>query len=291
MGFYNKISFRMFSQFSERMSYYFGDVRLTLKKARIRLSLQEYISISIMTCFIVFITSFPVLSFLFGFLFQTFLFSFISSFTVTIIITIGIFLFFMNYPKLVINEKAKSIDNALPFATLYLSTIASSKLPVHRIFEIFSKFGKYGELTDEIKSIQNDMDVFGLDVNTALERAVERSPSKLFKELIWGMLSTIRSGGDVSIYLKESAVNMVNEYRRKLYEFSHQLTIYIEVYLTTIVLGSIFFTILTSIMSGISGGVDTSGMIVMQFILIFVFIPLVSTLFILMIKATTPGGE
>lgn len=291
MGFYNKISFRMFSQFSERVSYYFGDVRLALKRARIKLSLQEYISISIMTCFIIFITSFPVLSLLFGFVFQTFLFSFISSFTVTIVITIGIFLLFMNYPKLVIKEKAKSIDNALPFATLYLSTIASSKLPVHKIFEIFSKFGKYGGLAEEIKSIQNDMDVFGLDVNSALERAVERSPSKLFKEMIWGMLSTIQSGGDVSIYLKETAVNMVNEYRRKLYEFSHQLTIYIEVYLTTIVLGAIFFTILTSIMSGISGGVDTTGMIVMQFILIFVFIPLVSTLFILMIKSITPGGE
>ena len=135
------------------------------------------------------------------------------------------------------------------------------------------------------------MDVFGLDVNTALERAVERSPSKLFKELIWGMLSTIRSGGDVSIYLKESAVNMVNEYRRKLYEFSHQLTIYIEVYLTSIVLGAIFFTILTSIMSGIAAGVDAASMIVMQFILIFGFIPLVSTLFIFMIKSVTPGGE
>lgn len=291
MGFYNKISFRMFSQFSERVSYYFGDVKLSLKKARIKLSLQEYISISIMTCFIVFITSFPVLSFLFGFVFQTFLFSFITSFTITVLVTIGIFLLFMNYPRLVINEKAKSIDNALPFATLYLSTIASSKLPVHKIFEIFSKFGKYGELTDEIKSIQNDMDIFGLDVNTALERAVERSPSKLFKELVWGMLSTIRSGGDVSIYLKESAVNMVNEYRRKLYEFSHQLTIYIEVYLTSIVLGAIFFTILTSIMSGIATGVDAAGMIVMQFVLIFGFIPLVSTLFIFMIKSVTPGGE
>ena len=162
---------------------------------------------------------------------------------------------------------------------------------MHKIFDIFSKFGKYGELTDEIKSIQNDIDVFGLDVNTALERAVERSPSKMFKEMIWGMLSTMRSGGDLSIYLKETAVNMVNEYKRKLYEFSHQLTIYIEVYLTTIVLGAIFFTILTSIMSGIVETGSATDIVVLQFFLIFIFMPLVSILFILMIKSITPGAE
>lgn len=290
MGFYNKISFRVFSQVSELISYYFSDVKLNLKKARIKLSLQEYISIAVMTGFIIFIVSFPILSFLFAFVFKTFLFSFVSSFTVAIILTIGVFLLFMNYPKLIIREKSKHIDNALPFAALYLSTIASSKLPVHKIFEIFSKFSEYGELTDEITSIKNDMDVFGLDVITALERSVERSPSKMFKEMVWGMLSTIRSGGDLGIYLKETAVNMVNEYRRKLYEFSHQLTIYIEVYLTTIVLGAIFFTILTSIMSGIVQA-GTSNIIVVQFLLIFVFMPLISTLFILLIKSITPGGE
>jgi len=197
----------------------------------------------------------------------------------------------MNYPKLIIREKAKHIDNVLPFAALYLSTIASSKLPVHKLFEIFSKFSEYGELTDEIRSIQNDIDIFGLDVNTALERAVERSPSKQFKEMLWGMLSTIRSGGDTSVYLKETAINLMNEYRRKLYEFSHQLTIYIEVYLTTIVLGAIFFTILTSIMSGIAAGAASSNIIALQFIVIFIFMPLVSILFILMVKSITPGRE
>jgi flagellar protein FlaJ len=291
MGFYTKISFRMFSQFSEKVSYYFSDLKLNLKRARIKISLQEYVSIAIMTCFIIFLITFPILSFFFGFVFQTFLFSFMSSFSISLVLTIGCFLFFVNYPKFIIKEKAKHIDNALPFAALYLSTIASSKLPIHKIFEIFSKFSKYGELTEEVRFIQNDIDVFGLDVNTALEKAVERSPSKMFKEMVWGMLSTIRSGGDLGIYLKETAVNMVGEYRRKLYEFAHQLTIYIEVYLTAIVLGTIFFTILTSIMSGISESTNAADIVVLQFILIFAFMPMVSAIFILMIKSITPGGE
>ncbi|MFH1623113.1 MAG: type II secretion system F family protein [Candidatus Aenigmatarchaeota archaeon] len=291
MGFYSKISFRYFSQFSESIADYFGEVKANLRRAKMGLSVQEYISIAVMSCFLVFIALFPVLSFLFGFVFKTFLFSFMSSFTVSLGLAVWSFLFIMNYPSIVIAEKTRKIDNILAFALLYLSTAASSKLPLHKAFGIFAKFSEYGELTNEVKAINNDVEVFGLDINTALERAIDRSPSKAFKETLWGLLSTMRSGGDVAAYLRETAANNMAEYRRKLYEFSHQLTIYIEIYLTTIVLGAIFFTILTSIISGISQSADTSNIIMLQFFLIFVFMPLVSALFIIMIKSITPGEE
>jgi len=291
MGFYSKLSFRFFSQFSEGISEYFGEVRANLKRAKMGLSVQEYISIAIMTSFVVFVAAFPVLSFLFGFFFQTFLFSFMSSFTVSMGLAVWFFLFIMNYPNIIIGEKSRRIDNILAFALLYLSTAASSKLPLHKAFSIFAKFSEYGDLTEEVKAINNDVEVFGLDINTALERAVDRSPSKAFKDMLWGLLSTVRSGGDVAAYLRAVAASNMAEYRRKLYEFSNQLTIYIEVYLTTIVLGAVFFTILTSIMSGISQSSDTSNIIVLQFFLIFVFMPLVSVLFIIMIKSATPGEE
>ncbi len=291
MKFYKKLSFRYFSHISEYISHYFGEVNINLKKARIMMSLQEYISIAIMSCFIIFLISFPILSFLFGLVFQTFLFSFISSFTVTLTLTVGTFILIMNYPRLVINEKAKKIDNVLPFAALYISTVASTKLPLHEVFGIFSRFSDYGELTKEIEHITKDVEVFGFDINNAIERAVSRSPSKELREMLWGMLSTLRAGGDMHSYLGETASNMMDDYRRKLYEFSHQLTIYIEVYLTTIVLGTIFFTILTSVISGMASSINSSNIIVLQFLLIFAFMPLVSILFIIMVKSITPGEE
>ena len=291
MSVYNKLSFRLFSQISGRLTHYFEDVNVNLKKARIRLSLQEYISVAIMTCFVVFLLSFPILSFLFGIIFKTFLFSFVTSFSIAIALTVGAFVLTMNYPKLIIKEKEKNINNALPFAALYLSTIASTKLPLHKVFDIFARFSDYGELSDEMKSVTNDVEVFGFDINTAIERAVNRSPSKELKEMLWGTLSTIRSGGELHLYLREVAKNSMIDYKRKLSEFSHQLTLYIEVYLTTIILGAIFFTILTSIISGMSESTDTKGIIILQFLLIFIFMPLVSMLFILMIRTITPGQE
>ena len=293
MGFYTKISFRFFSQISEQITEYFGDLKQDLKKARIKLSIQEYLSIVIMTCFIVFLSTFPALSMFFGFLFAQPALAFVSSLTVCIMLAGATMFVFLQYPKLLMGEKKKSIDDALPFGALYLSTVASSKLPLHKTFEIFTKFSEYGDLTNEIKSITNDVKYFGIDINTALERAVHRSPSKALKEMLWGMLSTIQSGGDLSNYLKEVAVNLITEYRRRLYEFSHQLTLYIEVYLTAMVLGAIFFTILSSILSGLgsSGMPGTLSVITLQFLIIFIFMPAVSVLFILLVKSITPGEE
>lgn len=289
MAFYQALAFRLFNSVSEKAVKYFSDVKFDLKKANAGYSLQEYLSIAIFTSLLAFMIQLPVLSFLFGFVFKSFLFSFVFSVTLSFGTTIFVFLFILNYPKLTIKDKEKDIDNNIPFAALYLSTVAGSKLPLHKTFEIFSKFAAEGEMKRQINEINEDVKVFGIDINTALERAVQRSPSKNLKELIYGMLSTIRSGADLPVYLKEKSTSFMAEYRRKLYEFSRALTVYIEVYLTSIVLGAIFFTILTAIISGISGA--AGNIILLQFFLVFVFLPLISVIFILLVKSVTPGGE
>jgi flagellar protein FlaJ len=140
--------------------------------------------------------------------------------------------------------------------------------------------------------INSDVEVFGLDINTALNRAVDRTSSKNFKEFLYGLLSLSSTGGDIHQYIKEKSKSLMAEYRRKLYEFSHQLMVFTEIYLTAIVLGAIFFTVLTSILSSIS--IRSSGggnAIVLQFLLIFIFLPTITAVFIILIKSATPSGD
>jgi len=289
MSGYVRIAMKFFHPMTDAMAPYFSNLKPELKRAGIKTSVQEYIAGGIFVSFLIFLIELPLLSFIFALLFSNFLFGFITSFTLSFFLTTIFFLSYVNYPKVLIRNRAKNIDDILPLASLHLSTIASSKLPLHKVFEIFSKFAAKGELAEEMGKIQSEIKLFGIDVNTALEKAIERTPSKSLKELLYGILSTNRSGGDLGIYITEKAKSFMSEYRRKLYEFSHQLTIFIEVYLTAIVLGAIFFVVLTSILSGIGGG--GSNIIFLQFFLIFVFLPMVSAVFILLIKSITPGGE
>jgi len=242
-----------------------------------------------LTCIILFVVELPVSSLIFSLIGLDFFFSLFMATTASILISSLFFVLFINYPKFIIRDKSSSVEKILPYSGIYLSTIASSNLPPHKIFEIFSKFDEYGEFTKETKRIVTDMKMFGMNVYDALDKAIERTPSKDLKDLFWAMLSTLKAGGDLPIYLSEKSKTFLDNYRRKLNEFANTLSVYLEVYLTALVLGTIFFIILTSVMSGLGGA--SGNLVYIQFFLIFFFIPLISAAFIILIKASSPGGE
>lgn len=290
MSFFTRTAMRYLDKHIQPHLELFTELKKDLRKSGLRKSLEEYLSMSIFTCIILFIIELPVFSLVFSLLGLGFFFSFFMAITTSVLICAFFFLLFINYPKFIIRDKTREIDRTLPFAGIYLSSIASSRLPPHRIFEIFSQFKEYGELNEEIKKIITDMKVFGLNIYDSLERAVERTPSKELGDLFWAILSTLKAGGDLSVYLDEVSKSFLSEYKRKLNEFAHSLAIYLEIYLTALVLGTIFFIILTSVMSGFTGLV-AENVLFLQFFLIFFFIPLMSTAFIILIKSSSPGGE
>ena len=289
MDFYKKFCMKYLSDYIENYQNYFSELKKDLRQSGMRITLLEYLSMTFMTCLIFLVLQIPLYSFLFSLTGYNFAFSMFFSILIAIPICIGIFLLFLNIPKLKIKDKRKTIDNTLPFAGIYLSTISSSKLPPHKIFEIFSKFKEHGEISAECSRIVADMQAFGLNIYESLEKAIYRTPSNEFKELLWSMYSTLKSGGDLDIYLNEKSKSFLDSYRRKLNEFSQSLSIYLEIYLTALVLGTLFFTILTSLMSGMGG--STSNLVTLQFLLIFLFIPAISASFIILIKMSSPGGE
>ncbi len=283
------IAFKMFSAYTEPLIKLFPEIKDDLVKSKLRYSPSEYLSIAIFVSFVAFLLSLPVFSFFYGLFFATFLFSFIFSITTSIVFAVLIFFFFLNYPKILVSMRSRKINQSLPFAMLYLSAIMKSRISFVEGIKIFTKFGRYEEIVEEFEDIINDIEFFGLDINTALENAIKRSPSKQLSDVLVGILSVLKSGADLGEFLEQKSRSLMDDYRRELYEFSKNLTIYIEIYLTAIVLGAIFFTILTSIIS-IIGGVITD-IVIFQFILMFVFLPAVSLAFLYLVKASTPKGE
>ena len=290
MSFFEKIAMRYLDKYIEPNLEVFSDLKKDLKKSGMRKTLEEYLATSLLMCIILFVIELPIFSLIFSLLNFGFLFSFFMAITTSVLVCSFFFLMFVNYPKFLIRDKARSIDRTLPFAGIYLSTIASSRLPPHKIFEIFSKFKEYGEVSYEAKRIVADMKVFGLNIYDSLEKAIDRTPSKELKDLFLTILSTLKAGGDLHVYLSEKSKSFLSDYRRRLDEFSQSLSIYLEIFLTALVLGTIFFIILTSVMSGFTGMV-AENIIFVQFFLIFLFVPLISVAFIILIKSSSPGGE
>lgn len=137
MGSYTKEAMKLFGQIAESTAPYFLDLKGNLKRARIKMSVQEYIGVAILTSFLVFLIELPLLSFIIAIVIQSWMLAFTSSFILSAFLTIIFFMMFINYPKVIIKERGKRLENTLPFASLYLSTLFGSRLPLHKVFSLF----------------------------------------------------------------------------------------------------------------------------------------------------------
>ncbi len=278
-----KISTKLFGKLIEPYLDQFEPLKLQLKHAQIKLTLHEYLSNIVFFSFLAFAVSLMLTAF-----FVTLATSYsIYSYTLAVIVSFGAFAltFLMGhyYPNMKASNIKNSIDKSLPFTTIYMATAASAEINPVQIFEIISL--RSGEIGNECKRIYRDIKMLGMDLSTALSKAANRTPSPRLAELLWGMMSVIERGGNLGGYLSDKARAFMDEYRRSLDNYSRQVSFYTEIYVTLIIVGSLFFIVLTSIMSPLVGG----DILALQTLLVFIFIPLISVGFIVLLRSLSPG--
>lgn len=278
------LAYRIFGSISRSLRVYFFDIKEELHKANINYTIEEYLSIAFLTCTITFVLENIFLSFIFGF-FSTPLLSTFLSFTLSLALTALLFFLFYTYPATMAQSREGKIKKALPFAVSYMSTISSAKVPPIVLFETLAKFEEYGEVTGEAKAMVRDVNVFGMTFSSALIKQAKRTPSKDFRELLWGINTVVASGGDLTTFLKQKEEELMNTYRGRIRKYAQDLSLFVEVYLTLIITGSIFFIVLSSIINSISGGLGTTAV---QSFVVFILLPLLSIGFIIIIKSISP---
>jgi archaeal flagellar protein FlaJ len=281
---YVDMSYRLLGNTVKSIKPGFLDIKDDLQRASINLTLEEYLSTAIFTTVLTFVAENVLLAFIFGFLTQP-VTAVLMSLTLSSTISGLLFFLFYTYPATAAKSRGSNIKKVLPFAVSYLATIASSKLPPINMFETLSRFKEYGNIADEAGYISRDVNVFGMTFSSALKREAKRTPSKEFGELLRGINTVIYSGGDLNIYLQQRAEEFMNDYRRKIRKYSQDLSLFVEVYLTLIITGTIFFVVLSSVMSAISGGLDT---IMIQTFVVFILLPLLSVGFVVIVKSISP---
>lgn len=294
---YNKFAYRHFGAVTEQyLMRYFGDMKTDLRKANITITSSEYMAVAFATSTLVFTAMTPLLS-----LIMTILIGQVGAVTGNPARILGmlagllggifsstmIFLFFYSYPSVVVGERKKKIDDALPFATLYLTTVAGSGTPPVAIFKALSKFSEYGEIAKESKRISEETELMGVNFIDAVENAARRTPSESFRDLLWGIHSILTVGGNLREYLHGKSIGFMQDYRRRLNQFTQQLSMFVEMYITVVLVGSVFFLVLSTIMGGIGGGSGTM-IVAIQLLLTFFFLPLASIGFLILVKGISP---
>lgn len=113
-----------------------------------------------------------------------------------------VFLIIMRSPRISQGSRSAALDNELPFMVGFIVVLAGGGIsPIASIRRIAKMSDIFPNAAKEAKRILLDIDVFGLDPITALEKAAETSPNKQFSELLYGYTTIIKTGGDISSFL------------------------------------------------------------------------------------------
>lgn len=285
---YISLSYRVMGDFVGRyLVDELRDLRPDIQKSNIRISLIEYLCVSIFTSALVFVFQVPLISIIMTLLLKSAILGLISGFLFGLFCAIGIFSLFYIYPSLRVQARCKKINESLPFAMFYLTTISGSGTPPLTMFKMLAQFKEYEEISEEAKKIVYDVDIAGMSVTKALENAADRTPSNHLREIYWGITNSLTTGGDLKSLLYEKANSAMEDYKRSLSSFTAMLSTLTEIYLTGVVVGSIFFMVLSTIMS--SFGSDTSTIIGLQLAVTFILLPLLSAAFITVLKQISPA--
>ncbi len=266
---------------------YFDSLGENLRKGKIPVPVADYMSTILFLTLLTFILSFLAWAFL-GVLLPPDLaantaYAFTTGFIIACCLAGAVLLAGFYYPGMKAAGIRKEIDRSLPFAAFYMATSASSGLNPVEIFRILSL--KSGVIGKEAKKIYTNVKSLGQNLSHALQRTAASSPSTDFADLLWGLSTVVTSGGNLEEYLKSKTEALMNKYRRTLNDYSKSISLYTEIYITLVVVGTVLFIVLTAIMAPLAG----FQVLFIQTFLVFFLIPLVSMAFIIILKSISPS--
>ena len=192
---------------------------------------------------------------------------------------------FMVIPSSRAGERASALEREMPFAATYITVMASGGIPPYMSFKRLTGVELLPSTRKEARALIRDVEIFGVDPLSALEKTAKYNPLDIFRDFISGYASTVIIGGDVIHFLETKAQEIFKAGSMKVKAAAERMGMLLESFIIVMVLMSLCFYILFSVEAIYSTGLDmTSGVIMYT----YVFTPLLSIVFIWMAHGMQP---
>lgn len=268
----------------------FKDLDTNLQKSGLKINLRAYVSLTVFATELISLATLIFIPCLLAFVFNVPFFSAVlfgvgGSLFAAAFSTIGFYV----YPIYRADKLKRQLEDELPFTTGYMAILASAGVSSERIFYSLSNLSVPLAVSAEAKDIIRDVNLFGLDIISALEKTSKRASSERFREMMEGFISTIHAGGNLAAYLRENSRQYMKLKRISLRKFSDTLSILSEFYVALLVTGPLFLVIMLAVMTMLGGG--SLGMLspdLLLSILTYLGIPVGSVVFLIILDAISP---
>ncbi len=169
------------------------------------------------------------------------------------------------YPRLLAEGRRTRIEVDLPHAVTYMQAL-SSTFTLYEIFRgVYEADDLYGEVSKECGLIVRDVELFGLDLITAMQNVMEVTPSANFKELINDLLLVYRSGGSLTTFFNTKSETYRELARQEQEALLQILEMIAEIYVTAFVAGPIAIIIIL-VAQNLSGQSPLEGLMPLMYL-------------------------
>ncbi len=276
----------LFGPTVDKYGEYFDDIKEDLKQADMDVLYRTYVSKMFL-----YSTSAIILGFMAGLIYSIQMslpLIEIIRFTIGAPIAAGLLVFgsMYLYPSQRSKSREKSIDSNLPFALNHLGAIATSGISPTAMFELLNTFDEYGGISDEAGEISRRVNVFGEDLTTALRDVAERSPSDDWSEVLYGIISTVETGGSLKSYLGEKADEAIFEYNMEKEKEIERLSTYASFYTAILIAAPVFLVVVLAVMNLLGGQIAGFAIRDLMWMGVHVVIPVINSLFVIFLAIT-----
>ncbi|MBU0530694.1 MAG: type II secretion system F family protein, partial [Nanoarchaeota archaeon] len=201
-----------------------------------------------------------------------------------------LFVFLYIYPIQRTNAIRSAIEGDLPFALAHMNAIASSGVPPEYLFSLLTDFKEYKQVAKSAEIVVRNISTFGMSSTVAIKNVADRTPSAMFKQVLDGIVSTIEAGGNLVLYLKEMSEKALFDYRIKRENYLKMLSTYADIYTALLVAAPLMMMAVLGIMNLIGGQILGLSSPELIWLITWVALPIMNSVFILFIHVTYPGA-
>jgi len=187
------------------------------------------------------------------------------------------------WPDYLADVRQSRIDASLPRTIAFVYALSRSGMSFPEVMKILGENRYvYGDAADEVGVAVRNMDLFGMDLITAVHTMGRRTPSSNFREFSENLASVLQSGRSLSSFLRSQYEAFQEEAEAQQRQLLDLLATLAEVYVTVFVAGALFLIVILVIL-GLSVG-DTLRPLR---VFVYVVLPLGNLAFILYLSGAT----
>ncbi len=283
------MAYQLMGDKTARFMPLFKDLDQTLQKSGLKFNFKAYVSLTILASLLITLAvavALPVLLFLVSNISigSALLFSFGGALLTWAFSIIGFYL----YPVYSADKHKRELDDELPFTTGYMAILASAGVSPENIFSSLSNLNVPLAASAEAKEVVKNINLFGLDVISALEKTSSRTPSEKLQNTLEGVISTIHAGGNLGDFLRGKFKTAMKLKRLSLKKYADSLSVLSEVYVALLLTGPLLLVIMVAVMSVMGGGLGILSPDLLLSLLTYLAIPVCAVIFLIILDSTSP---